>query len=130
MAGGGVMFWLVGGIGAFFAGAVLSFTITNSIRVKQIENIRKELRLEKQEKERLQALLKQCDTDLSSVYSAYTSLTRELKQQEITYSKRLKEYAEQARKINIAQRYDLRAEGEETCGKMKNLLDKLVEVEK
>jgi len=35
------MFWLVGGIGAFFAGAVLSFTITNSIRVKQIENIRK-----------------------------------------------------------------------------------------
>lgn len=124
------MMMLVGSITAFFAGAFIAFVVTNSIRTKQIENLKQELKLERQERQRVEGLLKQCNAELEEVHKAYTETLIELKRREIDYARKMKEYADKVRQLNIAERYNLQAEGEDTCTRMKNLLDKLVEVER
>ncbi|MEM0333204.1 MAG: hypothetical protein QXX30_01935 [Candidatus Aenigmatarchaeota archaeon] len=116
-------------VAIFFA--FLSFKITNSIRMHQIKNLKQELELAKQEKERLTVLLKQCQTDLNTYTQAYQDLTTQLKQKELDYAKRLKTYADEVRRLNIAQKYNIQVPySNDTCSNLMHILDRLAEVEK
>jgi len=109
--------------------AFVSFKITNSIRMHEIKNLKQELELTKQEKEKLTALLKQCQTDLNTYTQAYQELTAQLKQKELDYAKKLKYYADEVKKLNIAQKYNIQAPAGDTCSNLKKMLDILVEIE-
>ena len=110
--------------------AFLSFKITNSIRMHQIKNLKQELELTKKEKARLSALLQQCQTDLNTYTSAYQELLAKAKQRELDYAKRLKTYADEVRRLNIAPKYDIQiTHSNDTCSNLMNMLDKLTEVE-
>lgn len=111
--------------------AFLSFTITNSIRMHQIKNLKQELELARQERERLTVLLKQCQTDLNTYTQAYQELTNQLKQKELDYAKRLKSYADEVRRLNIAQKYNIQVPySNDTCSNLMHMLDRFTEVEK
>jgi len=111
--------------------AFLSFKITNSIRMHQIKNLKQELELTKKEKARLSALLQQCQTDLNTYTSAYQELLAKAKQRELDYAKRLKTYAEEVRRLNIAQKYNIQVpHSNDTCSNLMHMLDRFAEVEK
>jgi len=111
--------------------AFLSFKITNSIRMHQIKNLKQELELTKKEKARLSALLQQCQTDLNTYTSAYQELLAKAKQRELDYAKKLKTYAEEVRRLNIAQKYNIQVpHSNDTCSNLIHMLDRLTEVEK
>jgi len=97
----------------------------------QIKNLKQELALVKQEKERLSALLQQCQTDLNTYTSAYQELLAKVKQRELDYAKKLKTYADEVRKLNIAQKYNIQVPySNDTCSNLMHMLDRLTEVEK
>ncbi|MEM0326902.1 MAG: hypothetical protein QW733_07740 [Desulfurococcaceae archaeon] len=74
--------------------------------------------------------LKQCQTDLNTYTQAYQELTAKLKQKELDYAKKLKAYADEVKKLNIAQKYDIQVpHGSDTCSNLREMLDMLVEVE-
>lgn len=111
--------------------AFLTFKITNFIRMHQIKNLKQELELVKQENERLTALLKQCQTDLNTYTSAYQELLAKVKQKELDYAKKLKTYADELRRLNIAQKYIIQVPySNDTCSNLMHMLDRFTEVEK
>lgn len=111
--------------------ALVVSLVAHSIRSHQIKNLKQELELVKQENERLKALLQQCQTDLNTYTSAYQELLAKVKQKELDYAKKLKTYADEVRKLNIAQKYNIQVPySNDTCSNLMHMLDRLAEVEK
>lgn len=111
--------------------ALATFTATDTIRTRQIKRLKQELLLVKQEHERTLHLLKQCQTDLNTYTQAYQELTTQLKQKELDYAKKLKTYADELRRLNIAQKYIIQVPySNDTCSNLMHMLDRFTEVEK
>lgn len=105
-------------------GVFLSFTVTNSIRMKEINMLRQQLSQCRQQHT-------ECRLELTKTSSAYEQCIYSIKKLEIDYSRKLKQFVERTQKTEIARRYEeIKPDrNKETCENLKAMLDKLVEVE-
>ncbi len=125
------MLGFYGYVAVFVAGAMLSFLAVNHIRTQQVSSLKQEIATCSKESQRQALLLKQCEKDLQAYVSSYNNLVNEVKQKEMDYAKKLRTYAEEVKRLSIAQRYDIKVEAtKDTCKNLTLILDRLVEVEK